>query len=73
MAELTYPYYQFQADGPNETGFSITVKIGEGAGGPLPGMTVQSVLDELKRLLAGDSGDVTVRLSSYDITVTNNL
>lgn len=70
---LTYPYYRLQADGPNETGFTLLIQISDGAGGPLPGMTAQSVLDDLKARLVGDTGDVTARMSMYDVTVTNNL
>ncbi|MFE8944491.1 hypothetical protein [Streptomyces sp. NPDC007856] len=70
--DLPYPYYRLQADGPNETGFGLLVHIEEGAGGPLPGMTTQGVLDSLRALLEGTGGTVTTTLALYAITTTDN-
>lgn len=73
MADLPYPYYRIQADGADETGFSLVLHIEEGAAGPLTGQTAQGVLDELCARLRGDAGDVDVTLTRYEITTTNNL
>lgn len=73
MAELPYPYYRIQADGPSETGFSLLVHIEEDAAGPLAGQTSQGVLDDLCARLRGDSGDVTVSMTRYEITTTADL
>jgi len=71
MAELAYPYYQVQADGPAETGFVIQLNIGKGAGGPLPGQSVESVIEGLKQQLTGDG--VTLQVTRYEVTTTNDL
>lgn len=70
---MPYPYYRLQADGMDETGFVMLFQLSEGAGGPLPGMTSQGVLDHLKTYFAGDGVNVTVSLAYSSITVTNNL
>ncbi|CAL9352236.1 hypothetical protein SUDANB1_00484 [Streptomyces sp. enrichment culture] len=71
MPDLSYPHYQLQADGPNETGFRLTVVIQDGVGGPLPGMTSQGVLEALKQRLAESGDGVTVRLTKHDVTATD--
>ena len=71
MAELAYPYYQVQADGPNESGFRIVLHIDQQGGGPLPGQSVESVIDGLKQLLSG--ADVFVQVARYEVTTINNL
>jgi len=73
MAELAYPYYRIQADGPNETGFTLLLRADAGVGGPIPGLTEQSIVDGVRALLAGNSGDVTVQLTHYEITTTYDL
>lgn len=73
MAEMPYPYYRLQADGPSETGINLTFQLQTGAGGPLPAISEADLLAHLKTYLAGDSGDVTVRLTGYDVAVTNDL
>lgn len=73
MAELLYPYYRIQADGPAETAFQMQIHIEEGGGGPLAGQTSQGVLDDLCTRLRGDNGDVTVTLTRVEITTTTNL
>lgn len=73
MPELPYPYYQVQADGPDETGLHLTLKVEPGAGGALPGISEQQLLAHLKEYLAGADGKVTVRASAYAIQVTDDL
>lgn len=73
MAELPYPYYRLGATGRDETGFTLTLRIEEGAGGPLPGRTTSDVLEGIRKLLAGDDPDVVTALSRSEITTTNNL
>jgi hypothetical protein len=73
MADLPYPYYRIQAYRDDESGFGLLIHIEDGAGGPLTGQTSQGVLDELCARLRGDSGDVTVALTRYEITTTTNL
>lgn len=70
MAELTYPHYRLNANGPSETGFSITLQIQEGAGGPLAGHTTESVLTALRDLLKGGNVDVSTELTKFEITST---
>lgn len=72
MAELPYPYYRLQAEGPNETGFRLLFHIDEGAGGPLEGQSTQSILDELRQRLAGEDGTVTTSLARVEITTTES-
>lgn len=71
MAEMPYPYYKLQSDGPSESGFTIKLQIEENAGGPLEGKTTAGVLEDLKQLLTGDG--TTVSLIRYEVTTTNNL
>ncbi|WP_371646501.1 hypothetical protein [Streptomyces mirabilis] len=73
MAELQYPYYRLQADGPDETGFTLLGHVEDGAAGPLTGQTAERTLQDLADRLRGDSGDVTVSLTRYDITTTYDL
>lgn len=68
MAELTYPFYQLVAGGPNETGFTVTVQIQEGAGGPLPGQTPDSVLAGLRQQLEGGDAQITTTLAKVATT-----
>ena len=70
MAELPYPYYRLNAEGPSETGFSIVVQIQEGAGGPLPGQTQDSVLAGLRELLMAGDAEVLTNLTKVQITNT---
>ncbi|MFI0236318.1 hypothetical protein [Streptomyces sp. NPDC016845] len=71
MADMPYPYYRLSAQGRDEAGFTLTLRIEEGAGGPLPGLTTESVLDSIRQLLAGEN--VTTSLSRSEITTTSNL
>ncbi|MFF5029255.1 hypothetical protein ACFY2J_34230 [Streptomyces collinus] len=71
MPDLPYPHHRLQADGPDETGFALVVHIEEGGGGPLAGMTTQSVLDHLRAHLAGDDDAVTTSLTRYEVTTTD--
>lgn len=73
MPELPYPFYQVQADGPDETGLHLTVKVETGAGGTLPGISEQQLIAHLKEYLAGPDGTTTVRISAYAIQVTDDL
>lgn len=69
MPELSYPHYKIQADGPNETGFLITLTVSAGVGGPLPGTTPQGVAEGLKAQLQAD--DVSVGLVLNEIRATD--
>lgn len=71
MADMPYPYYKLQSDGPSESGFTLKFQIEEGAGGPLAGKTTAGVLEEIKRLLT--DVDTVVSLIRYEVTTTNNL
>ncbi|WP_460067404.1 hypothetical protein [Streptomyces sp. YKOK-I1] len=73
MPELPYPYYQVQADGPDETGLHLTVKVETGAGGALPNISEEQLIAHLKEYLAGADGKVAVRASAYAIQVTEDL
>ncbi|MFE7973015.1 hypothetical protein [Streptomyces shenzhenensis] len=70
MADMPYPYYRLQADGPQETGMVLLFQVATGSGGPLPNVSKEDLLAHLKEYLAGDSGDVTARLTAFDVTVT---
>ena len=70
---MPYPYYRLTADGRDETGFSLAIRIEEGAGGPLPGQTIDSVLEGIRKLLANDDPNITTTLSRSEITITSNL
>lgn len=72
-AEMPLPYYRLQASGPSETGLTLTFQVETGAGGALPNISEADLLAHLKTYLAGDTGDVTVRLTGYDVAVTNDL
>lgn len=71
MPELPYPFYQLQADGPNETGCRISLFVSDGVGGPLPGTTARSIVEGLKEQLQGDAGDVSVSLTLQEIRATD--
>lgn len=71
--QMPYPYYRLTANGRNEMGFGLTLRIEEGAGGPLPGQSIESVLDGIRLLLAGEDPDVTTSLSYSEIHITTNL
>ncbi|MEV3857719.1 hypothetical protein AB0J38_25765 [Streptomyces sp. NPDC050095] len=71
--QMPYPYYRLSAQGRAEAGFVLTLRVEEGAGGPLPGMTTASVLDGIRKLLGEGTDDVTTSLSRSEITITNNL
>jgi hypothetical protein len=73
VPDLPYPYYQVQADGPDETGLHLTVKVEAGAGGALPGISEAQLLAHLKEYLTGADGKVTVRVSSYAIQVIDDI
>lgn len=68
---MPYPYYRLQANGPSETGITLKLQTEEGAAGPLAGRTTAGVLEEIKQLLTGDG--ITVSLTRYEVTTTNNL
>lgn len=70
MAELTFPYYQLIAGGPNETGFTVLLQIQEGAGGPLPGQTTDSLLEGLRQQLQGGDVQITTTLAKVATTTT---
>lgn len=70
MAELAYPHYVLQADGPRETGLLLTIIISDGVGGPLPGKTVEGTIEHLRQYLLGEDGDVTVQLVHNQIQTT---
>ncbi|MFE4715907.1 hypothetical protein ACFRLW_05545 [Streptomyces sp. NPDC056728] len=71
--QMPYPYYRLTATGRDETGFILTLRVEEGAGGPLPGQTTESVLDGIRTLLASGETDVTTSLSHSEITTTYDL
>jgi hypothetical protein len=73
VADMPYPYYRLQADGPSETGMVLLFQVQTSGAGPLPGRTEEDLLAHLKAYFAGDSGDATVRLSSFSVATTNNL
>jgi hypothetical protein len=73
VPDLPYPYYQVQADGPDETGLHLTVKVEPGAGGALPGISEEQLIAHLKEYLTGADGKTTVRVSAYAIQVIDNL
>ncbi|MBT2508795.1 hypothetical protein J7I98_23495 [Streptomyces sp. ISL-98] len=70
MADTPYPHYRLQADGPNETGLTLLIQVTVGAGGPLPGLTEQSVVEELRDSLDARIGVMT-QLSKNVIAATN--
>lgn len=70
MAELAYPYHRLNAQGPAETGFSITLKVEAWPGGPLAGQSEASVLAGLRALLLAGDGDVSTELTKFEITST---
>ncbi|MEU3851712.1 hypothetical protein [Streptomyces sp. NPDC029554] len=70
MAELTYPYYRLIANGRNETGFTVTLQIQEGPGGPLPEQTVESVLAGLRAVLQNGDDAVSTELARFATTTT---
>lgn len=70
MAELPYPYYRINADGPGETGFAVTLQIQQGAGGPLEGQTVESVLAGLRELMQAGNDEVSTALTKFEIKST---
>lgn len=71
MPELSYPNYQIQADGPDETGCRVTMSISDGVGGPLPGTTSRDIVTDLAKRLEGTEGNVTVSLVLNEITGTS--
>lgn len=71
MPELTYPHYQIQADGPDETGCRITMSISDGVGGPLPGTTARGIVTDLVKRLEGEDGKTTMSLVLNEITGTS--
>lgn len=73
MAEMPFPYYRLQANGSNEAGFVLLLQIDEGGGGPLPGLTTESVLNSIRDLLV--NGDDTIRssLTRYEVTTIPDL
>lgn len=70
MAELTFPYYRLNANGPAETGFVVTLQIQEGSGGPLAGQTVDTVLAGLRATLQNDDPSVSTELVKFATTTT---
>jgi hypothetical protein len=74
MAEqMPYPYYRLTGSGPDETGFVLSIRIEEGAGGPVAGHTTDSVLAGIRELLAKDNDSVSTALTRFEITTTSNL
>lgn len=72
MAEFDLPYSRIQGDGPNETGFTVYLRASPAVGGPIPGLTESKIVDAVRAVLAGDSGDVSVRVTRYDLTITES-
>jgi hypothetical protein len=70
VAELTYPYYRLIANGPSETGFTVTLQIQEGPGGPLPEQTVDTLLAGLRALLQNGDASVSTELARFATTTT---
>lgn len=70
MSETPFPHYRLQADGPNETGFTLVVQVSLGAGGPLPGLTEQSVIEHLRDYLDARP-DVVTQLAKKSIVSTD--
>lgn len=68
--DLPYPNYLCQANGPDETGLTLSVYIENGAGGPLPGLDGDALMQYVRDHLAAQA-DTTVYLSRSDITGTN--
>lgn len=70
MADLPYPFYRLNVQGPSETGFYITLKIDVGAGGPLEGQTPESVIAALRGQLKADDDQVSTDVTKFEITST---
>ncbi|MEU2402823.1 hypothetical protein ABZ609_00555 [Streptomyces rubiginosohelvolus] len=70
MADTPFPHYKLQADGPNETGLILMVQVSLGAGGSLPGLTEQSVVEHLRDWLGSRPGVVT-QLAKKSIVSTD--
>ncbi|MFF9271156.1 hypothetical protein TR631_33920 [Streptomyces rochei] len=62
MADMTTPFYKLQATSSGETGFVLTMRIEEGAGGPLAGWDTTTLLDAIRSLLKGDDPMVQTAL-----------
>lgn len=71
MAELLTPYYRITARGPNETGFALLLRIEEGAGGPLEGRTMDSVVAEIRALLQGGDDQIATAMVLTETTTTS--
>ncbi|MEU3161775.1 hypothetical protein ABZ753_30885 [Streptomyces griseoincarnatus] len=71
MADLPYPYTRIRVSGPDETGYEMFIHIGLDANGPVEGTTPESVLENLRTYLLGDSGQVSVMLTRYEIATTS--
>lgn len=70
--DMPYPYYQLVANGPNETGLVVTLHVQEGAGGPLEGQSVDTILDGIRAQLGAGEG-VSVDITRAEIKTTYNL
>jgi len=70
VAELPYPNYLVNAEGPSETGFAIRLHIQVGQGGPLAEQSVESVLAGLRTLLQAGDEQVSTTLTKFEITST---
>jgi hypothetical protein len=66
------PYYRLDADGENETGFSLYVQVENGAGGPLEGMTGDSLMGFVRDHLAASGANVVTSLT-YNYVTSNTL
>ncbi|WP_372352613.1 hypothetical protein [Streptomyces sp. KL116D] len=69
---MPYPYHQLVANGPRETGLVVTLHVQEGAGGPLDGQSVDTVLDGLRAQLGAGEG-VSIAITRSEIKTTYNL
>ena len=64
------PYYRLDGDGPSETGFSMLVQLQNGAGGPLAGLTGDSVMEALRDFLAAHGATTTSLVLNYPASTT---
>lgn len=70
MNTAVYPSYRLDANGPDETGFSMIIQVENGAAGPIVGMTQDSLLDAIRALFDNQPG-VDTLLAYSDINVTS--
>lgn len=72
MADTPYPHYRLQADGPGETGITLIIQTGEGAAGPLAGLTQFGVVQFLRDYLV-EQGATVAQLTRYEVATTYDL